>query len=329
MAPCHIFITSDLGMEAALVAIPRFLIPGPLVRYANIKMNVIRNNDTLVKTVQSLLDHEEKKEQKPDDIRLSLIGDFWGEESFAALYKVYPEVEVQNYKFNGEIWWSHLDGIRMRSETTHKTTCKVKSSLGFLMMRVQDAIGNPPSTAAFMLQHCKALDLLASRCQNERTAETQPFVSGLCNIDVPTSEKETDGINLANRMFMLFNGLFTFEEVIKIGTAIAASQTEVARERAMKNARCGTFTDGTSYVVTEGPEFVNLTHDQLHERYPNQKVTIVCNLKFVYGEPDVLAHSLRSWSGDVDVLQIVKEHGGGGSAAAAGTKHFVDTRIVY
>lgn len=179
-----------------------------------------------------------------------------------------------------------------------------------------------PAVNFAIKQHTRALQTIDLRSRSKATVDTQPFVTGLHN-SLPDDPLE-------NKFYKLFTGVLDYDDIVAIGNTIVSSQMQVAHERALKNARSGTFRDGTSYVVTDGPEFVNMTHDELHKVFPEAKVTLVASLKFSPRDEDHVAHSLRSWSPAVDVKAMISDVvGSGGSPTAAGCRHTVNVRLDY
>ncbi len=299
----HIFITSDLGCEVGLTALARFLLPKEQVAWANIKMAEIRKPETLCNTL-------EKLGGKPAS--LSLCGDFWADESLELVRNRYPGVCVYNYKF---------DGVLVEPQDAPMGE-KPTTPVGFILARAGAILGDSPMLRFAADQHSRALSLLDARCLGVRVAETQPFFTGLCNI-----RTNDNGLDLEGLIFGLLCGEFTLDKVLAVGLPIVRSQIDLARERALKNARKGMLKGGVSYVVTDGPELINLTHDELHAKHPDAKVTIVASLRFAETQPDAVAHSMRSWC-DVDVKQIVGAYGGG-SPTAAGARREVNISLDY
>jgi hypothetical protein len=301
----HVFVTSDLGCEVGLTALARFLLPKDRVCAINIKMAVIGNPDALIeelKTVRGIL------------ASVTLCGDFWPEECLERVQDRWPGLDIHNYRFDGTGIRPGLVRVALSDTPT-----------AFIIRRVREIIGESPMLQFAAAQHARALDLLDARCQGVRVSETQPFFAGLCNVAYPNAKGPLD---LEDRLFRLFSGEFTLDEVLKIGWTIVQSQIEIARERALKNARSGALKNGMPYVITDGPEFVNLTHEELHSTYPDAKVTIVASLKFADNQADVVAHSMRAWAPDVDVKLIIGAHGGG-SATAAGARRELDIHLDY
>jgi len=169
-------------------------------------------------------------------------------------------------------------------------------------------------------RHKTLITMLDDRVCGRKTFETQPLITGMFNIltDLPTE----------TRYYKLFMGEIELSEVIKLGEAVVESQMQVVKERAIKNSRVGTFKDGTTYAITDSPEFINMTHDELKKVYQTVDVTITATLKFAPDADDTVAHSLRSWNSAVDVKTIIGSYGGG-SATAAGGRRAVNVQIDY
>ena len=268
---------------------------------ANIKMSDIRAPGNLCEQLKKL----------GAPATATLFGDFWDAESLALVRKEFPGIVIYNYMFDGTV----IDPAGM-AEPLRITPSR------FVIQRAHEFLG-ASYVVDFAAQSCaRVLDLIDARCQARRVAETQEFVTGLCNI-------ESGDFTLEERIFGVLRGQYQLDDVLKVGRSIVRSQIEIARKWAVENSRRGELKDGTTYAVTEAPVFCNMTHEELHERYPDVKITVTTSLKFAQGAPDDIAHSLRSWSSDVDVKKIVAPLGGGGAPNAAGTRRTVDVRIDY
>lgn len=180
--------------------------------------------------------------------------------------------------------------------------------------------GAAPMLDYMLKQHKVLIDMIEDRVCGRNTYDTQPLITGIFNSNLEVSIEE--------RYYQLFNGDMNLEDVLKLGKSIMSSQLEVAKERALKNSKLGTFTDGTKYCITDGPEFVNMTHEELKKVYSDCDVTIVASLKFKTGEDDQVAHSLRSWNDSIDVKAMIGSYGGG-SKTCAGGRRSVNISVDY
>jgi hypothetical protein len=165
------------------------------------------------------------------------------------------------------------------------------------------------------------IPLINNKIFSNETIESQMFFCGIYNM--------TSSINLYDRFIDIFVRDVTFDDLMTAGKNILTSQIGIARDRCLKNSRTGFLKNGTPFCVTNAPELMNLTHEQLHEKYPEISVTILTRFKYKDGASDSIGHSLRSWDDSVDVREIIKEHGGGIHPSVAGGTTSIETHITY
>lgn len=298
--PVHVFVTSDLGCEVGLASLARFLI-GPQASCAVIPMSEIKKPSSFAKVLSA-----------NNPIKsLNLCGDFWESKEFTSLIGSSNlfGLDVYRYTFDG----------RVRGPKPLETGV---SPSRFIISRAAAIIGENNLLKFAVMETAEVCSYLDDRCQSLNVAKTQPFFTGLHNV-------YPGPVNLEDRIFKLFTREIALSDVMKTGMTIVQSQIEVAHERALKNSRAGILKDGTTYAVTEGPEFCNITHDELHKYHANAQVTIVTSIKFKNGEDDLLAYSLRSWDSKVDVKSLVEKQGGGGSATSSGVRRAIDVHIDF
>ena len=119
----------------------------------------------------------------------------------------------------------------------------------------------------------KVISLIDDRVFNQNIVDSQPFYTGMFNYD-------SDDVTLFDKFGKLFKEEYILEDVIKSGRLIAVSQVKMVRERVLKNSKRVNLSDGTRAAVSEGTELVSLTHDALHEKYPDAQITLILNMKF-------------------------------------------------
>jgi hypothetical protein len=172
---------------------------------------------------------------------------------------------------------------------------------------------NSTSIKYFLESHKKVIELLDDRFFNRNIVDNQIFFSGLYNYP---SEN-----NLGNfeRFIDLFEGKVQLEELMKIGKVISDAQQNMARERAVKNSKHITLSDGTKAVVTDAPELINLTHDEMHKLHGTD-VTINISYRFSDKSEDQISFSIRSYNTAINAEAIAKRinNESGGSREAAG-----------
>lgn len=107
------------------------------------------------------------------------------------------------------------------------------------------------------------------------------------------------------------------DDVLLSGKRIYSSQIQMVRNRVELNSRTYTFPDFTDVKCAIAPasEFIDLTHEAIHSKYPDVSVSIVVSFSFNGG--DQIRYSLRSYD-ETDVQNIAKKYGGGGTQVSAG-----------
>lgn len=180
----------------------------------------------------------------------------------------------------------------------------------FLFNLVKQQTKNPSVVRLYENTFSKLITLVDDRVYNRNIEESQPFYTGLFNYD-PIE------LPLFDKFLRLFQGDYDLDDVIKSGRCIVAAQINMARERVIRNSKQITLSDGTNAVVTEAGDLVNLTHDALHNHYPDAKITLIMNMRFS-AKQDELAYSLRSFDTSFDVSDLAKKIKGDGNKSAAG-----------
>jgi hypothetical protein len=161
----------------------------------------------------------------------------------------------------------------------------------------------------FVNKFTDVLRYIDDRIYNKNIMENQIFYTGLFNtepIEMPLFDKFTN----------LFTGCYDLPTIMAIGRTIVSAQMGMARERATNNSKKVILQNNVTAVVTEGPDLINLTHDALHQKYPDSAVTIVMNMKF--GEKDYLAYSIRAFDESISAMDMAKKINGDGNRSAAG-----------
>jgi hypothetical protein len=287
-----------LGAEAGLGELADYLLNGSTDqgRGLVIPMATIRD-------AGSLEQHIKKLEATADPVsELVLFGDFWSDD----------ELRFARDR-NIPIYQCLFDGTAKFQDTALEPTTPVR----FLC----DRVVGPQITVA----HHEFFHLLDLRCMGKEPSRTQPLISGLMNAP------ELSG-SLQERFRQFYNKCATDNEfsrsVLAMGSVLTAQQNELVKERVAKNSRLETLSNGLTCAVVAASEFVNLSHEALHQHYPTAGVTCVLTI-WLNGATPQLAHSFRSWDGKTDVKAMVLATGGGGSAEAAGTRLPLDLQFTY
>jgi hypothetical protein len=160
--------------------------------------------------------------------------------------------------------------------------------------------------------HSPVMTMIDDRFYNRNILQNQIFFTGLYNHDSLES-------SLYEKFIKIFQSEYDYDDIMETGETIVSAQMSMAKERAVNNSRLETLSDGSIAAVTEGPELVNLTHDALHQKYPEAKVTLVMGLKFgPTSEADELSYSIRSFDVSVNAQHLAKKVNGDGSSTTAG-----------
>ena len=161
-----------------------------------------------------------------------------------------------------------------------------------------------------------AIQMIDDRFNFRNVDINQPFFTGIFNV-----ENTADNISLLDKFYNFFQGRYDEEELTKQGRAILNAQMMMAKERVINNSKQVQLKDGTKAVMTEASELVNLTHDALHNKYPESVVTLVVGIKFgtKMSQEDELSYSIRSFNPSVvNAQSLAQAIGGDGTKTTAG-----------
>lgn len=222
--------------------------------------------------------------------RVFLFGDFWSEQYVEDLSTKY---EVTQFKFN-----STQPLLDLYSFSKEK--CLTEQEI---------------------TEECKnAMSICDKRLCSIDNANTQEFITGMFNIK--------PNLSLEERYLELLKGLITVKDATNIGIMYTEYQTSLVKERVNKNSRTGLTTSGLKYAVVNSPEFVNISHDFLKEKYPDCDITIVTWLNFKDGFSDTVSQSIRSYNPEISAKELIGKFGGGTETAAGGKKE-IDIHIDF
>lgn len=306
--PTLIFLTSDLGCEVAIGSFTRFILPKSV--HIKLSRTELSTGEYLKTTVIPSF-----QKQYPEGFSLYMFGDFFTKPFIVeALDDVDEILKTWAYTFDQK--------TRERGANGWVEACTDQSPLDAVISIAKEHRKWTPIDDFVLKQHSEFISMLDNRALGVNVEATQALFAGLYE----TSTK--DKVDLDEKIYQVFCGHINLGDVTELGATILKNQRNLARERALKNARTGTFADGTKYVVTDAPELVNLTHGELLREHPDVHVTICTKLLFESGQPDRIAHSMRSWNKKVSVKRIIGERGGGSDTAAGGTTE-VDVKIDY
>jgi len=91
------------------------------------------------------------------------------------------------------------------------------------------------------------------------------------------------------------------------GLKIFKTHLVLCSNRAEKNSQIVKLKDGTSAAITCATELLNLTHEQLHKKYPEVKVTITTAVQFQKDNTTALSLSIRTYDDNISVKTIVDD----------------------
>ena len=161
-----------------------------------------------------------------------------------------------------------------------------------------------------------AIQMIDDRFNFRNVDRNQAFFTGMFNV-----EPANDDISLFDKFYNFFQGSYNEDELTNQGQSILNAQMMVAKERVINNSKQVELKDGTKAVITKASELVNLTHDALHNKYPETSVTLVVSIKFAQGQNqnDELSYSIRSFNPSVVNAQTLAQSiGGDGTKTTAG-----------
>jgi len=166
-----------------------------------------------------------------------------------------------------------------------------------------------------------ALKLIDDRTFNINQTESEVMFSGMYAVGSP------DG-KLIDKFVDLFTGKLRFEDVMKLGKTVVEVRINLARARVLHNSRKIVLADGTEACITNAPELVNVTHDELHKEH-EVPVTITVALNFK--GTTTVSLSIRSYDKAINagaLARMIKDKDGkpsgdGNAEAGGGRTNFV------
>ncbi len=156
----------------------------------------------------------------------------------------------------------------------------------------------------------KLFELLDFRynCDSDKILETEPLFAGLSN------HKESTNDKIITKMDSLFDtiqdilfGRIKFEQIMNEGMKIFKAHIALSVDRAEKNSHTVILKDGTKAAITCASDLINLTHEQLHKKYPEINVTVTTALQFQKDNTTALSLSVRTYNTDISVKTILNE----------------------
>jgi hypothetical protein len=180
-------------------------------------------------------------------------------------------------------------------------------------LNIVDSLGlATKSFKAYLATNQDIIRLSDDRIFNRNIEENQYFYSGLF------ADPKLSG-SLKERLEQLVNGISNMTDVLRFGKIAFGVQLGMAQERAIQNSMVFQFTqkgETKTAVITNAPELVNLTHDQLFRHNDSVDYTVTTALRFHNGVK--LQYSFRSQQDGSDAQMIAQHMGGDGSKISAG-----------
>lgn len=223
--------------------------------------------------------------------------------------------------------WKELIDLVAESKGYH-IVLKPSSEIGYMsnaIIRIKNTIDSHypgtwnPSYDLWVEHFEDVISLLDARSRNQTTEppEVQLLMTGLIN----SGDRNHSLHDKLRQLFSRSKG-FGVKEIIEKGRTIIQSQYLIAHERAKNNSKVMTMPDGSKVLVTEAPELINITHNELYDKYKSENLenisgTLVMNIRF--GEKDRIGLSFRSRDDKVDAKSLMKGLGDGNKFGAGGS----------
>lgn len=170
------------------------------------------------------------------------------------------------------------------------------------------------------------MEYIDNRLVNKNIKTGQVFFSGLYNYG--NFENFSPDNDLERfRKFVKKDSKKYLRELLECGKNIFKSEIQTAEKKAL-NSKIIQLKSGSFAAITQVSDKINLTHDALHEKYPDVAVTIALSLDFTGPQP-MIRHSLRSYDKNVNVTDLIKVINGGGNAVEAGGQTNFTFEIPY
>lgn len=169
------------------------------------------------------------------------------------------------------------------------------------------------SFIALMKMHSEIVKMVDDRAFGRNIVQNQKLYSGLFNYPGFTD------LSNFERFQKLFANDVPLDKVMTLGETILDCQLKMSLERVTTNSRTVYLKNGKRAVVTNAPELINLTHEQLKAKNPGTDLTITLGLKFSdTSSTDQISYSIRSYNPEINAAELAKLVDGDGDKTAAG-----------
>lgn len=152
---------------------------------------------------------------------LTLYGDFWKLSSLIEVFNLFPKLIVYNYHSNGN--WSLITyDPEYRFVRTRQSPLK-STSTEFIISRIRDIGGNKEIIDRFSQENLAVLTIVDAH--NADLLNNRAFLIGLLNVP----QEQNTLIGLEERFYKLFQGKYSFNEILEIGNLAIKSQVSTFR----------------------------------------------------------------------------------------------------
>lgn len=288
MQSTSIIITSNLPCEIGLASLYHYATKNPFVT-----MNIQDSTD-FEKTSSAIQSASQSVSQSVSQSlkEIIMIGTFW-KNCLEKLLDFYSETKFIVYCFGEKLEFKRAN-LRIVSSSD-------QWPVDFILKKSD-------KTAQELGINGQFLQNIDDRLLNINLITTQNFYSGL--------ENSFSGISLFDKFTKIFQNEISFDDMIITGKIASKMQVGMAQNRVLSNSKKLVLQDGITAAVTSANDLINLTHDALHQKYPDIQVTIVVQVKFV-GQ-DNIAFSIRTYDPNVSARDLSKKINGDGCYNAAG-----------
>lgn len=232
--------------------------------------------------------------------RLVFFGTYWGQKNLQHYHDKYNSAVVSTYDFAGP---------------------EAKKGL------VNFAFDLMPKQVSKMLakHHPQLLDLINDRSMSLNQDKTQVLFSGIDNFRHDTARTTFD------KFILLFTSQVKFDEIMELGKMAMDVQQSTVKARVRNLSGEIVLQDGkTTVCICPAPDFINMTHAELHQLWPNCVASVTTTLNFK--EPNVVveSYSVRSYDASVNAGDLVRKLSkGDGDANAAGGRRNVEWKLPF
>lgn len=275
----------------------------PFTPIINMAIHEAKSTDATLEHIVEKTTTVTRRRRSPQNLEVIMIGTYW-KSILPELMQRKPQWQFLIFSPSDCELPAAMDKSRVQIVNAQETK---QGPANYLFEVASARCGTPLLCNLFRHNFQQVMDFIDDRCAFEKVDQTQPFFTGFFNTDTE--------VELTQRYIKLFSGEYKIQAILDLGNLVLQSQRTLIRERVIRNAKVVELQDGKKAVTVEAPELVNLTHEEVHRRFPDTPVTIVVNMKLPSNE---LVFSLRSFDGKSDVASLARKIGGDGKPNCAG-----------